>query len=417
MSSLQHTLLSYFNVGVQTVVGDAAVARALAQAPLSSSAPVYLLAIGKAADAMVQGAVASLNNTPVQGLMITKQGHSTALVKELAWLNVLESAHPVPDDSSLQAGAALLDFVQNVPESGQLLVLISGGASALVEHLVQGLSLADLQQLTDELLAGGLPIDAMNRVRKTVSTIKGGKLAAFLPVLPVTQLVISDVPGDKLGDIGSGLLAPPVEEPQSAAAGRGLSLPLPSAIEQIVASSKVRAPGSNDAVWQRIQSHIVASSAIAQSAVAAACTEPVIQSSGSLHGDVNDIADAMVNALLGDTRPGVRIWGGETYLHLPAKPGRGGRNQHLALAVAQRIDGVSGLGVLCCGTDGSDGPTADAGGFVTGDTLARGRAMGLDAADALARADAGSYLQAVDGLVTTGPTGTNVMDLAIALRV
>jgi len=237
-------------------------------------------------------------------------------------------------------------------------------------------------------MAGGLPIDAMNRVRKTVSTIKGGKLAAFLPVLPVTQLVISDVPGDKLGDIGSGLLAPPVEEPQSAAAGRGLSLPLPSA-----------------------------SSAIAQSAVAAACTEPVIQSSGSLHGDVNDIADAMVNALLGDTRPGVRIWGGETYLHLPAKPGRGGRNQHLALAVAQRIDGVSGLGVLCCGTDGSDGPTADAGGFVTGDTLARGRAMGLDAAAALARADAGSYLQAVDGLVTTGPTGTNVMDLAIALRV
>jgi len=142
----------------------------------------------------------------------------------------------------------------------------------------------------------------------------------------------------------------------------------------------------------------------------------VLQENGSLHGDVDEIADQIADVLIGDKRRGLRVWGGETHLVLPPKPGRGGRNQHLALAVAKRIKGEKNLAVLCCGTDGSDGPTKDAGGMVNGSTIANGAELGLDANDYLNRADSGSYLAAVNALVTTGPTGTNVMDLAIALR-
>jgi len=415
-SLFKQTLLQYFDAGVQTVVGDTAVATALKKSPLNASTPVYLVAVGKAADAMVQGALSALSAPPVQGVLITKYGHSSDLTRALPWLTVIESAHPVPDEASLKAGAALVDFVQSIPPNAQLLVLMSGGASALVEHLLPGLSLSDLQQLSDTLLAGALPIDEMNRVRKTLSAIKGGKLASYLPAVQVTQLLISDVPGDKLEDIGSGLLVPPNERHSLESKALDLPIPLPSAVLACVRSSQLQAPATSDAVWQRVRSHIVASSAIAQRAVVEASCEPVIQANGSLHGEVDEIADAVAEELLRNTAPGLRVWGGETYLQLPKSPGRGGRNQHLALAIATRIAGTSGVGVLCCGTDGSDGPTSDAGGFVTGETVALGSAIGLDAKDALQRADAGSYLAAVGGLITTGPTGTNVMDLAIACR-
>jgi len=209
LNPLTDKLLNSFNAGVQAVVGDVAVHNALIEQPLASSKPVYLLAIGKAADAMVRGAVAGLVTAPVGGLMVTKHDHSSTSVRNLPWLTVMESSHPVPDQSSLNAGAAVVAFVKSVPSHSQLLVLMSGGASALIEHLVDGLTLSHLQQVTDQLLAGGLAIGDMNRVRKTLSAVKGGKLAHYLPEVPVTQLMISDVPGDKISDIGSGVLALP----------------------------------------------------------------------------------------------------------------------------------------------------------------------------------------------------------------
>jgi len=379
---------------------------------------VYLLAVGKAADAMVQGAIDGLADAPVKGLMVTKQAHTTDKVSSIPWLQVIESSHPVPNSASLAAGAAAIEFIRTVPGNAQLLVLMSGGASSLLEHLIDGLSLDDLRALNEQLLAGGLPIDQMNQVRKTVSSIKGGRLGLYLPDIPVTQLLISDVPGDRLSDIGSGPLAPP----QGAAADHpgeqvaALPLSLSDDLVACINAFGVVPPAADDSVWTRIESRVVGSCDIAQAAVVAAAGCDVIQEAGSLHGDVNDIADAIAKALLQNDRAGLRVWGGETHLVLPSEPGQGGRNQHLALAVAKRIDGVPGLSVLCCGTDGSDGPTGDAGGFVTGETIANGSALGLDVNDHLDRCDSGSYLKAVDALVTTGPTGTNVMDLAIAIR-
>lgn len=421
--STKPLLLDLFQAGVNAVVGDAAVERSLKETPLASDAPVHLLAIGKAANAMVKGAVAGLAQAPVRGLQITKYGHTTDDVARLPWLSVMESSHPVPDEASIKAGAAMIEFVKTVPNDAQLVVLMSGGASALVEQLIDGLSLADMKQLTDQLLSGGLPIDDMNRVRKTVSAVKGGKLAAQLGQYPVTQFVISDVPGDRLPDIGSGLLAAPdaVDSGHPADALNDLPIALPDTVVACINAFGVTAPDATDAVWKNITTHFVGSSDIAQAAIVNAyqqqeASPQVIQANGSLHGDVEVIADRIAQALLEDKRPGLRVWGGETHLVLPAAPGRGGRNQHLALAVAQRIAGEPGLSILCCGTDGSDGPTGDAGGCISGETVAAGEALSLHAADYLSRADAGNFLAATDTLVTTGPTGTNVMDVAIAIR-
>ncbi len=416
-------LLELFEAGVNAVVGNTAVERSLLESPLESDAPVHLLAIGKAADAMVRGAVAGLAQTPVRGLQVTKYHHTTDEAAQLPWLTVMESSHPVPDEASIKAGAAIIEFVKTVPNDAQLIVLMSGGASALVERLIDGLTLEDMQQLTDQLLSGGLPIDDMNRVRKTVSAIKGGKLAAHLGHYPVTQFVISDVPGDKLSDIGSGLLALPdaLESDHPADALENLPVVLPDTVVACINAFGVSAPDSNHDVWKNISTRFVGSSDIAQAAIVNAYQQQetaveVIQANGSLHGDVEIIADRIADALMSDKRPGLRVWGGETHLVLPDEPGRGGRNQHLALAVAKRIAGEPGLSVLCCGTDGSDGPTGDAGGCVSGDTVAAGQALSFEVDDALSRADAGNFLAATNTLVTTGPTGTNVMDVAIAIR-
>ncbi len=423
MSSPHSDLLTLFHAGVDSVKGDQAVCKALQANPLTSNAPVHLLAFGKAADSMVQGAVKALADKPVRGLMITKQAHSTDVVGAMSWMSIIESSHPVPNESSLQAGSAAIEFVQSVPTDAQLLVLVSGGASALLEHLIEGLTLEDVQELNDNLLSGGLPIDEMNRVRKTVSAIKGGKLSGFLPNIPVTQLVISDVPGDKLSDIGSGVLAMPEADDAQHPGDLLSTLPIQLSDNVIacVNAFGVCAPHSQHAVWSQIQSRMVGSSDIAQSAVIRAAHHhpgllPIIQNQGSLHGDVEAVADAIAQHLINNQQAGLSVWGGETHLVLPAEPGRGGRNQHLALAVAKRIAGQKGLTVLCCGTDGSDGPTIDAGAIVSGETIAQGEALGLVAEDFLQRADAGTYFAALNALVTTGPTGTNVMDLAIAVR-
>lgn len=380
-----HTL---FKAGVDAVGGQQATQRTLQQFSLPNH--VHLVALGKAADAMAAGALPVLGDKLVSGLVITKHQHLSDAIRQDERLECHEAGHPVPDSASLAAGARLQEFVAGIPEEHLLVFLVSGGTSALVEHLNDGLDLDDLKRETDKLLASGAAIGEMNRHRRTLSQIKGGKLARQLSC-SVLQLLISDVPGDKPGDIGSGLLVP------DEATGMGPELP----------------------VWSGVDTHIIASSAIAQEAVAAAADYlglSVCQASGDLDGDMPDVV-ARLAAVLSrqDLQPGAYIWGGEPTLVLPPSPGRGGRNQHLALALAERLGGAGPVSVMVCGTDGTDGPTGDAGGLIDEQTLARARDAGLDIASYLARADAGSCLEQLDALVTTGPTGTNVMDLAIAV--
>ncbi len=331
-------LRELFNAAVDAVAGEPATRRALQDQETAgrlAGHPIHLVAVGKAADAMTQGALAVLGDRLQQGLVITKHGHlGTALISDER-LQCHEAGHPRPDQASLQAGAALVEFISELPEGARLVFLVSGGASSLVEHLISGATLDDLQAVTSRLLAEGHPIGQMNQVRRHLSRIKGGRLAAFLPKVEVVQLLISDVPGDVPGDIGSGLLIPP--EPATKAT---LSL-CESLLERSWLEQQFAAPSAEDPCWLRMQTRIIASSDIAQQAVVDAARERslhVVRSNGLLDGDMPTVVDRLAAELSApDAAAGLYVWGGEPTVRLPSDPGRGGRNQHLALALAERL--------------------------------------------------------------------------------
>jgi glycerate 2-kinase len=352
--------------GVQAVRGDTSVAYALDHAPIPR--PDLILAVGKAAVAMAKPAFARFG--PVRTLAITKHDHSEPGLG----FEVLEAAHPVPDASSLAAGARLLAEVQSAAPGSHLLLLVSGGASALVEAPRPGVGLDDIMALNRALLASGKDIATMNAERTKVSQIKGGGLLDQFRGARVTVLAVSDTRGDLIETIGSGI---------------GLCRP-------------------RDGLVQACR--IVASNTVARVAAAAKAEElgvTVRHNAEMLYDDVAASADLMAGDLGG---PGLYLWGGEPTVVLPPNPGRGGRNQALALRMARVIHGRDDVSVLVAGTDGSDGPTDAAGGLVDGTTWTEA------APAALTAADSGTFLDQRGALFVTGPTGTNVMDLALALR-
>lgn len=403
------TLLSLFDSAVTAVSGAEATRRGLQSYTADA---VYLVAVGKAAGAMTSGAMESLGDRLVRGLVISKYDHIDAKLNSIDALTCIESAHPVPDDNSLLAGESLMRFLRDVPATANVLVLFSGGASALIESLLPSMTLKDLQRVNDYLLSTGLDINQMNVVRRSVSMIKGGRLANCLQQQAVTQLLISDVPGDALTSIGSGPLVP-------APAVQSVELPdLPDWLVEMM-SRAAPAPSADDPLWSRVDTCIVASNQVARESAAAAARKmgfDVVLADGELTGDVPAMALKIAGVLSATgAKAGIYIWGGETTVLLPETPGRGGRNQQLALSLAMAMPEDLKWSALCCGTDGSDGPTPDAGGLVDSETLKRGIAAGLDAAAYSVAADAGNYLEQVGALVTTGPSGTNVMDVVIAV--
>lgn len=344
-------LQNLFDAGVLAVRGDQATRGALAGFDRGS---VYLIAIGKAAPAMTMGALDVLGDAMVEGLVISKYDHIEADLYQNPRLHCIETAHPVPDEQSLAAGTMLIEFVTALPDDAELLFLVSGGASALVEALPAHLTLSDLQRVNEYLLAEGLDIGSMNQVRKTLSLTKGGRLASCLSNQHTTQLLISDVPGDVLQAIGSGMLVPPDGKGGEPA----FFVNLPDWLSAM--QSTVAAPEPDDAVWSTITSRIIASNAIAREAVASAAEAqglPVQQIHGDLNGDVPVVAGRIAELLADEkTDDGIYIWGGETTVVLPDNPGRGGRNQHLALELAWQLSCRSEKNLvwqaICCGTDG-----------------------------------------------------------------
>lgn len=330
---------------------------------------------------MMMGAYDALDTAIERALVITKDGH---VLPQLAvrGAEIHESAHPMPDDRSLEAGARLLRWVEELPERVDPLFLVSGGSSSLVEVLDAGTSFADLERMTAEGLAAGIAIGELNARRARHSLIKGGRLTARLNGRPARALFISDVPGDDPAIIGSGVLGPAAE-------------------------------GAD-----HVERTVIASIDHAVEAVVTAATELGLAAEPAARrfdGDVMRLAVRFSHEL--DLSPtDVRVWGGESTVHLPEQPGRGGRNQHLGLAVARLIAGHPDLMVLAAGTDGTDGATADAGALVDAETWARLTLAGIDAEAALRGADSGTALAASGDLVHTGPTGTNVGDLVIGLK-
>jgi glycerate 2-kinase len=374
-------LLDLLDAGLARVEGRRCVREALLA---STPAPgvTWAAAVGKAASSMALGACDALGESLERVLVVTKSGHLAPELVSLPGVEAHESAHPLPDERSLAAGRRLLGWVQELPAAVSPLFLISGGASSLVEVLAPGASLAELERVSSRGLAEGVPIAELNARRARLSRIKGGALAAHLAGRRARALFISDVPDDAPAVIGSGLLGP--------------------------------APGVADL----IERQIIASVDLAMEAVVAAALQRGLTAERvpqRFAGEASRLAARFTHELLvGNSQ--VRVWGGESTVHLPAHPGRGGRNQHLALAAAIYLPDYPELLLLAAGTDGSDGPTEAAGGLVDAETCSRVALAGLDAADCLLRADSAAALAAADALVRTGPTGTNVADLVIGLK-
>lgn len=404
MSARDHRalLLSIYEAALDRVHGREAVRRHLQEHGFVEG--FHVVAIGKAATAMAQGAVDVQGDTTGEVLVITKTGHLEPLCNDPR-VRCIEADHPVPDARSLEAGQCLEDFIDGHPH-GPFLFMISGGASSLVEVLPQGLGLEHLAALTRWLLGSGLPIQEMNRIRRSLSCIKGGKLLGHLqPEATAEVLLISDVIGDDLAAIGSGLFfpAPMSVDPEE----------LPDSIRAWWRSCE------QEPVTRSIKHSIVASLRQAMQAAAEKARShglPVFVHEDFLEGDAGITGTDLARALKQELEPGIHIWGGETTVQLPEHPGRGGRNQHLALSAALELEGEDGVYLLAAGTDGTDGPTEDVGALVDGGTLRRGRIANMSATECLQSADSGSFLAASGDLISTGPTGTNVMDLVIALK-
>lgn len=406
MSTPRDDILRIFHRALAAVNGEACVERFLAVRRLKGE--VYALAVGKAAEAMLLGARAALNGQLRSALLITKSGHVTSSVKAFPEIKLIEAAHPVPDENSLRAGQEVLDFIAAAPSDAQLLFLISGGTSSLVEVLPEGVGLDDLRHANQWLLDNGLDIHEMNALRKQLSRIKGGRLAAHVQGRSVLQLLISDVPGDNPADIGSGLLAPEEGHAKPSSLPAWLQTLLDHAPPQIM----------DPAYFLNIETHVIAS---LDDALGAAALETkklgynLQVHTERLNGDAA-VAGRRLAGVLIDSRPGVHIWGGETTVALPPNPGRGGRNQHLALAAAEMLADRDNIWLLAAGTDGDDGVGGAAGSLVDGGTILRGSSRCMNVADCLRRADAGSFLQIGGDLISTGPTGTNVMDIVIGMK-
>ncbi|RFA30884.1 hypothetical protein CAI21_02575 [Alkalilimnicola ehrlichii] len=392
-------LLDLYRAAVAAVGGRESV-RAVLRAD-ESNEPVSVIAIGKAASAMLAGAQDALGPRLRQALLITKHKHADKHSQRDARVTVIEAGHPWPDQTSLVAGQRLLAFLRGL--SRPPLFLLSGGASSLVEVPVSGVGLAQLRALNTYLLSSGFDIRSINRVRQAVSQIKGGRLTHFLPPGRTQALLISDVPGDDPAIIGSGLLAAPLQ---------GAMPSLPPELAAVCAHPAAPADPERLAA---VDLRLVATNAYALDAIEARAARlglPVRRHRRFVADEAVAGARIIANQLLAE--PGyVHLWGGEPVVRLPAEPGRGGRMQSLALSAAQYLHGHAQAYLLAAGTDGTDGPGDAAGALVDNGTWERATTAGMMPAEALRRADAGTALAASGDLIRTGPTGTNVMDLMI----
>jgi glycerate-2-kinase len=400
---------------------------AICGSPLAENRRLWVLAAGKAAAAMAAAFEASAGDRIADGLAITKDGHGVPLTR----IALREAGHPVPDARSEDAAREALALVGSAGRDDALVVLLSGGASSLLACPAPGLSLADIAATTSVLLSAGAGIEELNAVRKHLSAVAGGRLGLCSVSARIEVLAISDVPGDRIDVIGSGPFAPDpttFADALEALDRRGVRTRVPVRVAEHLAAGvrgdAEETPKPGDAGLARVRTTLLATNATAVAAAAVEASRlgmrPVVVS-GSLEGEARDVGRrlaalaAAIRPVSGDTSPLCLIAGGETAVTVRGR-GRGGRNQELALAAARVLDGRRGIAILAAGTDGSDGPTDAAGAFADGGTVERARSRRLDADAALAENDSYTFFAAEGGLLVTGPTQTNVMDLVL-LRV
>jgi hydroxypyruvate reductase len=370
---------------------------------------------GKAAAAMAR-AVEDHWPGELSGLVVTRYGHGVPCRR----IEVVEAAHPVPDEAGRAAAARILAAVQGLTSDDLVLVLLSGGGSALLALPFEGITLADKQQINRALLKSGAGIGEMNCVRKHLSAIKGGRLAAAAYPARVLTLVISDVPGDDPAVVASG---PTVADPTTCADALAIlekyRLAVPPTVEAVLRSGISETPKPGDLRLAHCETRVIATAQASLAAAAAAArtagVEPLVLGD-AIEGEAREVAKVMAGiakscALHAEPvrPPCVLLSGGETTVTVKGQ-GRGGRNAEFLLALALALDGHPGIHAFAGDTDGIDGSEENAGALLTDDTLARARAAGLDAKARLADNDGYGFFAALGDLVVTGPTRTNVND-------
>lgn len=353
----------------------------------------------------------------LSGLVVTRYDYDVPCQR----IETVEAAHPVPDAAGEQAARRMLDLVSGLTDKDLLICLISGGGSALLSAPGPGLTLEDKQAVNRALLRSGATIHQMNCLRKHLSAVKGGRLAAAAAPARIVNLLISDVPGDDPAVIASG---PTVPDPTTYADARAIvekfAIDLPPAVRTVLDAGANETPKPDDPLFDRVETHLIALPQASLEAAAevarAAGVTPVILGD-ALEGEARDLA-AEHAALAIETAAGggpakapcVLLSGGETTVTIRCQGGRGGRNTEYLLAMAAALKGAQGIHAVACDTDGIDGSEDNAGAVISPQTLARAKAAGLDAGAFLANNDAYTFFSGIGDLVMTGPTLTNVND-------
>ena len=392
---------------INAVKPDEAVSRALAGKEFTGR--VVLVAAGKAAWQMAKAAHNCLGSRIDAGVVVTKYEH---VMGPIANFVCCEAGHPVPDENSFAGTQKALDLVSGLTAEDTVLFLLSGGGSALFEKpLIPG---SELQDITSQLLACGADIVEINTIRKRLSAVKGGKFAQCCAPAHVYAIILSDILGDPLDMIASGPACPDsASSEQAVAIANKYELKLS---EEARALLYVETPKSLD----NVTTQITGSVRELCTAAAKVCTElgyEPIMLTDMLSCQAKEAGSFLASILKTHAGSGKKLAflaGGETVVHLTGK-GKGGRNQELALSAAIGIDSIPGAAVFSVGSDGTDGPTDAAGGYVDHETAATLKAQGIDIFTVLKNNDAYNALAKCDGLVITGPTGTNVNDVAVAL--
>jgi len=392
---------------------------------------VIVIGAGKAGAGMASAVEALLSERVATGWVNVRYGYEPA--QPLARIHIHPAGHPIPDEASLGGTRRMLALVDSLTPRDLAMVLISGGASALMEAPVPGVSLADLQALTDSLLRSGATIGEINTVRKHLSQVKGGRLAERITRqgARAAVLVLSDVIGSPLDAIGSGPCAP---DPTTFADAWAvlerynlLDQVPPSVLRHLErgrSGQETETPKPGDRLFAGVHTVIVAENRTAAEAAverARALGFHAALLTTYLEGEAREVGRVLAALAKEEAHtghplplPACLVLGGETTVTVRG-PGRGGRNQEVALGAALALEGWENVLVATLATDGTDGPTDAAGAFADGSTVARARALGLDPADHLTRNDAYPFFAALGDLIITGPTGTNVNDLAFVL--
>lgn len=409
---------------------DAAVAAAdpaLVLAPALPAPPkgrTLVIGAGKASAVMAR-ALEEAWDGPLEGLVITRYGHAVPCER----IRIVEAAHPVPDLAGMTAAADMLNLVEGLSADDLVIALISGGGSALLCLPPDHVGMAAKQKVNEALLASGAPIGEMNAIRKHLSRVKGGRLARAAAPARVCSLVISDVPGDDPALVASG---PTIPDPRSRADALAIvaryGLKLPKAARDWLASEAATAPDPADPVFAGNEVKLIAASRLSLAAAADVArahgfTPHIL--SDAIEGEARDVGRVHGAIACASRRhqqpfapPAVLLSGGETTVTLSAegrKSGRGGRNTEFLLGLALAIGGTDGIAALAADTDGIDGSESNAGAFADGGTIGRLRDLGKDPGALLARNDAWGAFSALDDLLITGPTRTNVNDFRAVL--